>query len=64
VAIAPDGTEFDPFTIVLGGAAPTATPTRTMTPTPTGTPTATGTSVVSGDTFIYLPLIMKAYSGP
>jgi len=74
VAIKPDGTEFDPFTIVLGGATPTATLTPTMTPTftrtptgtatPTGTPTATGTSVVSGDYPVYLPLIMKAYSGP
>jgi hypothetical protein len=74
VAIEPDGTEFDPFTIVLGGAAPTATLTRTMTPTftrtptgtatPTGTPTATGTTVVSDGYPVYLPLIMKAYSGP
>jgi len=74
VAIEPDGTEFDPFTIVLAGATPTSTLTPTMTPTftrtptgtatPTGTPTATGTSVVSGDYPVYLPLIMKAYSGP
>lgn len=66
VAIEPDGTEFDPFTIVLGGATPTSTltPTLTRTPTETATRTPTATGIPAGapgDTFIYLPLIMKAY---
>jgi hypothetical protein len=80
VAIKPDGTQFDHFTIVLGGGTPTATltptltrtptetatktPTATLTPTATGTSTATGTPAgASDDSFLYLPLIMKAYSG-
>jgi hypothetical protein len=76
VAIKPDGTEFDPFTIVLGEATPTATdtpadmPTVTSTPTETATrtPTATLTPMATGipagapgDYLIYLPLIMKEY---
>ncbi len=40
----------------------TATETPTQTATSTATPTATGTpSGASGDTFLYLPLIMKEY---
>jgi hypothetical protein len=73
VAIEPDGTEFDHFTIVLDGVTLTATPTPMLTRTPTETatltPTATGTSTATGkpagasdDSFIYLPLIMKAYN--
>ncbi len=64
VAIEPDGTEFDHFTIVLEGATPTATltPTLTKTPTETSTSTRTATPVgASGAQRIYLPLIMKAY---
>jgi hypothetical protein len=81
VAIKPDGTEFDPFTIVLDAVTPTASPTPTLTDTPTdtptltrtptgtatptGTPTATGTPAgAPGDYLIYLPLILKEYSGP
>jgi hypothetical protein len=73
VAIEPDGTEFDPFTIVLGEATPTITDTPTDTPTLTSTstgtashtPTAMGTPAgAPGDYLIYLPLIMKEYSGP
>ncbi|HID61559.1 MAG TPA: hypothetical protein EYP49_02255 [Anaerolineae bacterium] len=44
VAIEPDGTEFDHFTIVLGGATPTTTDTPTDTPTLTSTPTETATT--------------------
>jgi hypothetical protein len=77
VAIAPDGTEFDHFTIVLDGVTLTATltptltrtPTETATQTSTATLTPTATSIATGipagashDPFIYLPLIMKAYS--
>jgi hypothetical protein len=70
VAIQPDGTEFDHFTIVLGGATPTITDTPTDTPTLTSTPTetATGTPAATGaltgapgDYLVYLPLIMKEY---
>jgi hypothetical protein len=76
MAIKSDGTEFDHFTIVLGGATPTITetptdtptitrtPTETATRTPTATltPTATGTPAGGPDDhFIYLPLIMKEY---
>jgi hypothetical protein len=43
VAIKPNGTEFDHFTIVLGGATPTTTLTPTITDTPTDTPTLTKT---------------------
>jgi hypothetical protein len=45
VAIKPDGTEFDHFTIVLGELTPTAslTPTLKRTPTETATRTATAT---------------------
>jgi hypothetical protein len=95
VAIRPDGTEFDPFAIVLGEATPTitdapvdtptltrtptatatGTPTATLTPTATETPTQTATPTEApvvqgtpagapGDYLIYLPLIMKEYSGP
>jgi len=72
VAIKPDGTEFDHFTIVLGEATPTITDTPTDTPTltrtptetatPTGTPTAKGIPAgAPGDYLFYLPLIMKEY---
>jgi hypothetical protein len=75
VAIEPDGTEFDPFTLVLGEATPTATLMPTLTSTPTETATRTPTAIVTatakgipagapGDYLIYLPLIMKEYSGP
>jgi hypothetical protein len=43
VAIEPDGTEFDHFTIVLGQLTPTASLTPTVTDTPTDTPTLTRT---------------------
>jgi len=76
MAIKPDGTEFDHFTIVLGGATPTITETPTDTPTITRTPTETATRTPTAtltptamgipaggpdDHFIYLPLIMKEY---
>ena len=51
VAIKSDGTEFDHFTIVLGGATPTATLTPTAmateTPTQTRTPTSTPTETAT-----------------
>ncbi|MFB0537964.1 MAG: metallophosphoesterase [Anaerolineae bacterium] len=43
VAIEPDGTEFDHFTMVLGEVTPTASLTPTLTDTPTVTPTLTRT---------------------
>jgi hypothetical protein len=76
IAIGSDGTEFDHFTIVLGGATPTITETPTDTPTITRTPTETATRTPTAtltptamgipaggpdDHFIYLPLIMKEY---
>jgi hypothetical protein len=43
LAVEPDGTEFDHFTIVSGELAPTASLTPTVTDTPTDTPTLTRT---------------------